>query len=60
MNAIVWLAVAAAAVTTATLAFPPGAGALNQKTTSGSYTDARRCLELPTSEAIVRCTQRYM
>ena len=59
MTAIVWFA-AAADVTTATLAFPPGAGALNKKLTSRSYMDARHCLDLPTNAAIIRCAEKYM
>ena len=58
MKAIVWFA--AAALATASLAFPHGANALNKKLGPKSYMDARHCLELPTNEAIIRCAEQYM
>jgi hypothetical protein len=42
------------------LSFPFGAYALNKTLGPKSYLDARQCLELPTSEAIIRCAERFM
>jgi hypothetical protein len=42
------------------LSFPLGAHALNKKLTKRSYLDARHCLDLPTTEQVIRCAERYM
>jgi hypothetical protein len=42
------------------LSFPLGAHALNKKLTKRSYMDARQCLDLPTTEQVIRCAERYM
>ena len=49
-------AIAAVAV----LASPAGAFALNKKLGPKSYLDARQCLDLPTTEQIIKCAERYM
>lgn len=42
------------------LSFPLGAHALNKKLGPRSYMDARHCLNLPSTEQIIRCAERYM
>lgn len=42
------------------LSFPLGAHALNKTLTARSKIDCRHCLDLPTTEQIIRCTERYM
>ena len=58
MKAIVWFA--AAALATASLAFPHGENALNKKLGPKSYQDARHCLDLPTRTEIIKCAEKYM
>ncbi len=55
MKRIAWFTVVLAA-----LSFPLGAQALNKKLTKRSYMDARHCLNLPTTEQIIKCAERYM
>jgi hypothetical protein len=42
------------------LSFPFFAHALNKPLGPKSYLDARQCLGLSTSEAIIRCAERFM
>jgi hypothetical protein len=42
------------------LSFPLVAHAKNQKLTARSYIDCRHCLDLPTTEQVIRCAERYM
>ena len=42
------------------LSFPLGAQALTKTLTKRSYMDARHCLNLPTTEQVIRCAERYM
>ena len=42
------------------LSFPVGVYAKNQKLTARSYIDCRHCLDLPTTEQIIKCAERYM
>ena len=42
------------------LSFPLGAYAKNQKLTARSNIDCRHCLDLPTTEQVIRCAERYM
>ena len=42
------------------LSFPLGVYAKNQKLGPKSYQDARHCLNLPTTEQVIRCAERYM
>ena len=42
------------------LSFPVGVYAKNQKLSARSYIDCRQCLELPTTEQIIKCAERYM
>ena len=42
------------------LSFSMGAQAMNKKLTERSYMDARHCLNLPTTNQIIRCAERYM
>jgi hypothetical protein len=55
MKKISWLIAASLA-----LSFPVGAHALNKKLTARSKIDCRHCLDLPTTEQIIRCAERYM
>jgi hypothetical protein len=42
------------------LSVPFGAQALNKKLGPKSYQDARQCLDLPTTEQVIKCAERYM
>jgi hypothetical protein len=42
------------------LSLPLGAHAKNKKLGPKSYMDARHCLDLPTTEQIIKCAERYM
>jgi hypothetical protein len=55
MKKISWLIAVSLA-----LSFPLGAHALNKKLTKRSYIDCRHCLDLPTTEQVIKCAERYM
>lgn len=42
------------------LSLPAGVYAKNQKLTARSYIDCRHCLDLPTTEQVIKCAERYM